>query len=68
MKMIVNFSVTAWIIIFAELLPINGGQRPSEKRRWSNGGINLVVAKCSVISVSDFLKNGGVINDEKRIF
>ena len=55
MKTILNFSLTAWIIIFAELL-LPARLTPFQKRRWSNGGINLVVARNSFIPVSDFLR------------
>ena len=38
--MVVNFSVTAGIITFAELLPVNGGQRPSRK---GGGAMNAII-------------------------
>ena len=61
--MILNFSATAGTVIFAELLHQRGRNNAPEKRGWSNGGIDLVVARFSIIPVSDFLKSGGGQND-----
>ena len=63
--MILNFSVTAGTVIFAELLHQRGGNAPPEKGV-NNGNINLVVVRINIIPVSDFLKMELIINENNK--